>query len=141
MSDLRQAAQAALSALELAQTDVHWELNSPTRRVLRKAELALRAALEAQQEPVAERIIYDLHGLHDTELIRENDSGDALIRLDDAIAVVEEHLAAPPARKPLPQVDVIAGFCETPHENQYVAVFEAGVRFAERAHGIGGGDE
>lgn len=42
---LRAAAQAALKALELAQTDIEWQLNSPTRRVLRKAEIALRAAL------------------------------------------------------------------------------------------------
>lgn len=46
MSDLRQAAQQALEALELAQTDVHWELHSPTRKCLRKAEKALRAALD-----------------------------------------------------------------------------------------------
>ncbi len=54
MSDLREAAQQALEALELAQTDVHWELNSPTRKFLRKAEKNLRAALaEPVQEPVA----------------------------------------------------------------------------------------
>ena len=46
MNDLRQAAQQALEALALCQTDVHWELNSPTRKFLRKAELCLRAALK-----------------------------------------------------------------------------------------------
>lgn len=48
MTNLRKAAQRALEALELAQTDVHWELNSPTRKVLRKAEKCLRAALAEQ---------------------------------------------------------------------------------------------
>ena len=49
MSTLREAAKAALEALELAQTDVHWELNSPTRKFLRKAEKTLRAALAQEQ--------------------------------------------------------------------------------------------
>lgn len=44
--NLREAAEQALAALELAQTDVHWELNSPTRKVLRKAD-SFRAALAA----------------------------------------------------------------------------------------------
>ncbi|HSG19205.1 MAG TPA: hypothetical protein VLA31_00415 [Burkholderiaceae bacterium] len=52
MTDLRAAAQQALEALELAQTDVHWELNSPTRKFLRKAEKNLRAALAQPVEPV-----------------------------------------------------------------------------------------
>ncbi len=45
MNNLREAAQQALEALALCQTDVHWELNSPTRKFLRKAESSLRAAL------------------------------------------------------------------------------------------------
>jgi hypothetical protein len=52
MTDLHKAAQQALEALELAQTDVHWELNSPTRKFLRKAEKNLRAALAGPVEPV-----------------------------------------------------------------------------------------
>lgn len=48
--------------------------------------------------------------------------------------------AAPqPAKQPLTQQEVVDGFCKTPHQVQYIAVFDAGVRFAERAHGIGGG--
>jgi hypothetical protein len=38
----------------------------------------------------AEEIIADLHALYDSEMITENDSGDALIRLDAAICAVEE---------------------------------------------------
>jgi hypothetical protein len=46
----------------------------------------------AQREPLAwaEEIIADLHALYDSEMITENDSGDALIRLDAAICAVEE---------------------------------------------------
>jgi len=64
-----------------------------------------RHGITQQAEPVepvawAEAIIDDLHALHDTELIREVDSGDALIRLDAAIAAVEE---AEQRHTPLPQ--------------------------------------
>lgn len=47
---------------------------------------------QGEQEPVvwAEEIIEYLHAHYDTEMIKELDSGDALIRLDDAIAAVEE---------------------------------------------------
>jgi hypothetical protein len=58
----------------------------------------------AQKEPVAwaEEIIADLHACYDSEMIKENDSGDALIRLDAAICAVEEaaerHTAPPAAQ-------------------------------------------
>lgn len=56
-----------------------------------------------EQEPVAwaNEIIKNLHALYDSEMIKENDSGDALIRLDAAIAAVEEaeeSHKAPPQR-------------------------------------------
>jgi len=47
----RQVVQRALDALTLIQTDVEWELNSPTRKACRKAELELRDALEQPQPP------------------------------------------------------------------------------------------
>jgi hypothetical protein len=58
---------------------------------------------QPEQEPVAwaNEIIDDLHALHDSEMIREIDSGDALIRLDAAIAAVEEaeqRYTTPPQR-------------------------------------------
>jgi len=58
----------------------------------REAINAIKAAKEAKGEPVAwsEEIIDDLHALYDSEMIKENDSGDALIRLDEAVCVVEE---------------------------------------------------
>lgn len=39
---------------------------------------------------------------------------------------------------PLSQSEVVDGFCKQPHDVQYVSVFNAGVRFAEKQHGIGG---
>ena len=46
----------------------------------------------------ADEIIDDLHALYDSEMITENDSGDELIRLDAAVAAVDEakarHIAA-----------------------------------------------
>ena len=60
---------------------------------------------EPAQEPVAwaTEIIDALQAQYDTEMIKENDSGDALIRLDDAIAAVEDaekHYTAPPKSEP-----------------------------------------
>ena len=42
---------------------------------------------------LAEAIIADMQAQHDSELITENDSGEALIRLDGAIAAVEDNFA------------------------------------------------
>ena len=42
------------------------------------------------------------------------------------------------ASKPLTQQEVVDAFCVTPHQVQYVSVFDAGVRFAEKHHGITG---
>ena len=64
------------------------------------------------QEPVAwaEEIIADLHALYDSEMITENDSGDALIRLDAAVCAVEEaeqRHTTPPAAQQEPRCAVI----------------------------------
>lgn len=39
---------------------------------------------------------------------------------------------------PLSQSDMVDGFIKHPHETQYVLVFSAGARWAERRHGITG---
>lgn len=39
---------------------------------------------------------------------------------------------------PLSQSEVVDGFCKQPHDVQFVSVFNAGVRFAEKHRGIGG---
>jgi len=70
-------------------------------------------AQQAQQKPLAwaDEIIADLHALYDSEMITENDSGDALIRLDAAICAVEEaeeRHTTPPAAQPAPVQEPVA---------------------------------
>lgn len=136
------AAPAALRAALEAQGE---SLNLSDRSVQRR--LAAQwgyAPADVQQEPVAELIIDDLHALHDTEMISENDSGAALIRLNDAVAVVEEHLATPPARKPLTDHalwandDLMSVNAEVGFKMQDIIKI---ARAIERAHGIGGRNE
>jgi hypothetical protein len=67
-------------------------------------------AQQAQQKPVAwaDEIIDDLNALFDSEMIKEIDSGDALIRLDAAICAVEEaeeRYTTPPAAQRQPLTD------------------------------------
>ena len=113
---------------------------------------ALRAALDqpqVEQEPVAwaEEIIEYLHAHYDTEMIKELDSGDALIRLDDAIAAVEEveqrYTHPQPPRQPLTDEQMRDALRQCPHdavENLRVRWLYAKdfARAIERAHGIGG---
>lgn len=51
--------------------------------------------MQTQHTPstLAEAIIADMQAQYDSELITENDSGEALIRLDGAIAAVEDNFA------------------------------------------------
>ena len=88
------------------------------------AVLALDAALKAQAEPAQEpvawatEIIDALQAQYDTEMIKENDSGDALIRLDDAIAAVEDaekHYTAPPQRLPLTDEEILYIYNQLPN--------------------------
>ena len=43
------------------------------------------------------------------------------------------------AREPLTQAKVVEAFCALPHQVQFITAFDQGVRFAERHHGIKGG--
>ena len=108
MTGLRTAAQQALKALELAQTDVHWELNSPTRKFLRKAEKNLRAALaeptteessavEPVQEPVAKVELMTTGGNAGlaTRIVEIDD------HFRDRLRPGQLLYTAPPQRKPL----------------------------------------
>jgi dGTP triphosphohydrolase len=52
------------------------------------------------------------------------------------IAELEQQLAE--KREPLTQQQVVDAFCNLPHNVQYIGVFDAGVRFAEKHHNIGG---
>ena len=51
------------------------------------------AGLPPAPSALAEAIIADMQAQHDSALITENDSGEALIRLDGAIAAVEDNFA------------------------------------------------
>ena len=103
---------------------------------------------QGEQEPVAwaEEIIEYLHAHHDTEMIKELDSGDALIRLDDAIAAVEEvaqrHAHPQPPRQPLTDLIKDAFFegftsVETYNDTVLNSVEEAWEEY-KAAHEIGG---
>jgi hypothetical protein len=71
----------------------------------------------AQREPLAwaDEIIADLHALYDSEMIKEIDSGDALIRLDAAICAVEEaeerHTTPPAQPAPVQEFVCSTGLC------------------------------
>lgn len=109
---------------------------------------ALRAALtEPEQEPVAvawaTEIIDALQAQYDTEMIQENDSGDALIRLDQAIAAVEDvekYYTTPPTRRPLTDAEIDEAITIAGVEGARDRIKKI-IRAAERAHGIGGNDE
>jgi len=86
-----------------------------------------------KQKPLAwaDEIIYDLKALFDSEMITENDSGDALIRLDAAICAVEEAeerrttTPAAPVQEPMPD-DLIEsyekGFKDGAAQRQWVGL-------------------
>ena len=86
----------------------------------------------------ADEIIYDLHAQYNTDGIKEIDSGDALIRLDEAIAAVEEaekRHTAPPQRKPLTEEEISNIWDDTVIAT--VIPFSTGfARAIEAAHGI-----
>ena len=101
-----------------------------------------------KQEPAAwaEEIIADLNALYDSEMITENDSGDALIRLDAAICAVEEaeeRHTTPPAAQRQPLTDdrigqiieqckiTLVNYCSREKQTEFARAVEA-------AHGIKG---
>ncbi len=85
--------------------DWHVEIALDPAVSSRAAELQSRGP-ERKPGSWAQEIIDDLLGLHDSELICEEDSGDALIRLDAAICVVEEAGKRWPARTPMTEEDI-----------------------------------
>ena len=135
----RELMQQALEALEAWN---YLENPKPDANVI----AALRAAIEQAQEPVAwaDEIIDDLHAQYNTDGIKEIDSGDALIRLDEAIAAVEEaekRHAAPPQRKPLTNGEIYTAYITA--TNQTLRATDERLAFAfaraiEAAHGIKG---
>jgi hypothetical protein len=78
------------------------------------------------------------------ELRAERDAlqakADALFRANIAINDQCDALQAQLAekREALTHQQVVDAFCNLPHNVQYISVFDAGVRFAEKRHNIGG---
>ena len=66
-----------------------WPEYEPTWKAIEARVTGAQLAPSA----LAEAIIADMQAQHDSELITENDSGEALIRLDGAIAAVEDNFA------------------------------------------------
>jgi len=56
-----------------------------------------------------------------------------------AIEVWNLRTPQPVVREPLTQAKVVEAFCALPHQVQFITAFDQGVRFAERHHGIKGG--
>jgi hypothetical protein len=137
---MKQALEALGSYMEATDSEADAEAHSLMAAAFFKLKEAVAEA--EKQEPVAwaDEIIEHLQALYNSEMITENDSGDALIRLDAAICAVEEaeqrHTTPPAAqRQPLTdeQIDAVCaplGFAQlSPRE---VA------RAIEAAHGITG---
>jgi predicted P-loop ATPase/GTPase len=81
--------------------------------------IPLYLAPGAQPAPsaLAEAIIADMQAQHDSELITENDSGEALIRLDGAIAAVEDNFAQP---APIERQEPVAWLHESRRDSDVV---------------------
>ncbi len=100
-----------------------------------EADKAREALLDQIQAMQAERDQWKndaLNGANAIEALQaENESlRNGVLDLQTQLALTCSKLV------PLTQEQVVEGFCKTPHQVQYVAVFDAGVRFAEAAHGI-----
>lgn len=106
----REEAQQVLDALMAWTGDAKFASADDAKAIeTLRARFAQSEAMQSQPEPQpvawAEEIIDDLHACYNTEMIKEMDSGDELIRLDMAIAAVEEaaerQTATPQHNKPV----------------------------------------
>lgn len=147
----RELMQQALEALEEGLTSKEWRelaaalrerLAQPQRTHWEGCKEVHPECRKPEQEPVAwaDEIIDDLHAQYNTDGIKEIDSGDALIRLDEAIAAVEEaekRHTAPPQRKPLTDEEIDDLWLSPPEEVRNVRFRHTKfARAIERAHGI-----
>lgn len=141
MSNLRQAAQMALEALESYGKSAYIKHEHPKRLANgNKAAEALRAALAAAQEPVA---------WVNQEFLEEvkADGGAMFVTLldKDTGGMMPLYTHPAPAAQPLTDEQIHQEFHERMNADAEdmaldVLDFKAGVRFAERAHGIGGNE-
>ena len=158
----KEVMQQALEALEKTQVEGY---NLPGTAI-REAITAIREALAQPEQEVSCRFCYDKGGCWAWQCYHCGEIDDVQQPTPPAAQPEQEPVAwmvklgevtcfqhhadgkhasvplytTPPLRerKPLTQRQVVEGFCKTPHQVQSVAVFDAGVRFAEAAHNIGG---
>lgn len=98
--------------LECVVVESDWPEYEPTWRAIEARVTGAQAhpALSQSAQGIKDDIISDLQTQFDTEGITEYDSGDALIRLCDAIAAVEDNFAlAQPAPKAVAYLDLGTG--------------------------------
>jgi len=79
----------------------------------------------------------NLHGAKLCSINSMSSRGEMLRLIDEAIKGIDEFLASEPERKPIPIDQIDKAYENTLYLDGYFA-FGAGVRFAERHHGIGG---
>ena len=65
-------------------------------------------------------------------------SRDEYQKAADVLAAENKVLRESRSKPALNTEEILDDFCKQPHNTQYARVFEAGVRFAEKHHGIGG---
>ena len=82
-------------------------------------KLYLNPGAQPAPSALAEAIIADMQAQHDSELITENDSGEALIRLDGAIAAVEDNFALAQPAPIIPEGWKLVPTAESRHPGIY----------------------
>lgn len=117
-------------------------------KVLGNAQRVLDTALAptpapAQQEPAkpmdAHRAAYFMRRfLHEEKMLGPNEHAALQFTIAALEALESAQHQEPPQqeRKPMTEDALVDGFCGARHSNQFVSVFIAGARFAERHHGI-----
>lgn len=83
-------------------------------------------------EPLTAKDDWDIRGILASKLRVFHRTTEA--EADELISL----FASMKSHTPLTQPEVVEAFCNTRHNVQYVSVFDAGVRFAEKHYGIGG---
>ena len=136
MTDLKQAAQMALEALECCRVHYGQEVTmSFDEGCVDNAINALRTALEQQVEPGAWRT-FDGEGGYDYRTYEDNEdyAAEWAKRNPRHVGWVDPLYTTPPQRKPLTDEEIKEA--APAYAVDDFLDFNAGVRFAEAAHGI-----
>ena len=135
MSDLRKAAQAALDALGGYRREIGLLTGVPDEQPC-DAEVAARAALEQQTEPVQEPVAWMVVVDGGTSAYVTDNPTDFVMDNPDYPESAYRALplyTAPPQRKPLTDAEIQ----ELSQQHKFDSRMEKFVRVIERAHGIG----